>query len=240
MSLIELEHVSKSYGRGPGRRIGVDDASLAFDAGELVAVWGRRRSGRTTLLRVVAGLELPDSGIVRFAGCDLRRLGSEVRGGGIGYCRTSFCPAEGRTALDQLMVSQLARGVSLARARSNAREALERVAVGRYASLRTDELDGAQTTRVAIARALCFHPQLLVADEPSLGVDLLARDGIWRLLRSLADEGIAVLASAAEADGLMGADRSVWLDEGALTLGPVSEPATVIPLRRVGGASADA
>ena len=70
--------------------------------------------------------------------------------------------------------------------------------------------------RVALARALASHPRLLVVDEPTLGVDLVARDSILRLIRSIADEGIAVLTSTGEAPCLAGTDRALTISDGRL------------------------
>ena len=79
MTLLELEHVSKRYRRG--EHVALDDVSLVIDAGEMVMVWGERRSGRSTLLRIAAGIETPDAGVVRFAGGDLAERRGEVLGG---------------------------------------------------------------------------------------------------------------------------------------------------------------
>jgi putative ABC transport system ATP-binding protein len=231
MSLLELEGVGKRYGRGPGERIALRDVSLELDAGELVAIWGMRRSGRSTLLRIAAGIEAPDpGGVVRFEGRDLVDRSGDALGQGIGYCRKTFRPAEGQVILDQLIFSQLARGVSSSHARSLACSALKRAGVEGCAALRPNELDGAEAVRVAIARVLAFQPRLLVIDEPTIGVDLLVRDDILLLLRSLADEGIAVLASTGETTGLSGADRALSLGDGELhgTLAPELAPVTLL------------
>jgi ABC-type multidrug transport system ATPase subunit len=232
VSLLELRHVGKRYGRGVRQRVALEDVSLQLEAGELVSVWGRRRSGRSTLLRIAAGVEAPDTGAVFFDGCDLSGRCGEMLGRGIGYCRTSFHASEGELVLDHLTVAQHARGVSPSQAITRARAALERAGVGICAELRPSELDGGETTRVAIARALASGPQLLMIDEPTIGVDLLARDEILRLLQSLATEGVAVLTSTGESTGLSGA-RALALSDGELHGGAAREPATVVPLRRL-------
>jgi ABC-type multidrug transport system ATPase subunit len=235
MTLLALEHVSRCYGRDAHERVVLRDVSLRLDGGELVAVWGLRRSGRSTLLRVAAGIEAPDAGVVRFAGRELAVGGDEL-GSGIGYCRPPLAGAEGRIVLDELMLAQLARGVPSPLARTHARTALERCDAGHCATHRLRELDGAEAMRVAIARALVLSPALLVVDEPTKGVDLIERDGILSLLRSLAREGTAVLMSAGEATGLAGADRALSLADGGLRGSLSPELATVVPLRRQAGA----
>jgi ABC-type multidrug transport system ATPase subunit len=109
MTLLELDHVSKSYSRGA--RVVLDGLSLAIDAGEMVVVLGERQSGRSTLMRIAAGVEAPSTGVVRFDGRDLSERGGEVLGGRVSYCRREFHPARGLTVLDQLMASQFARRV---------------------------------------------------------------------------------------------------------------------------------
>jgi len=227
MALLELEHVSKRFGRGSGERIALHDVTFELEAGELVGVWGRRRSGRSTLLRVVAGIEAPDEGAVRIDGRILEHARAQVR-----FCRRSFRAAEGKTVLEQLSTGQLTRGASLAQARAQARHALARLRAQHAAPLRPAELDGAEATRVAIARALVREPKLLVIDEPTLGVELDVRDEILELLRELANEGIAVLYSATDSSGLTGADRALKLAKGSLS-GELStaELAPVVPLR---------
>jgi ABC-type multidrug transport system ATPase subunit len=230
MSLLSLEHVSRRYGHSSHVRVVLRDVSLELDSGELVAVWGLRRSGRSTLLRVAAGIEAPDTGVVRFAG---RKLdGGGELGSGIGYCQRTVRGSEGRTVLDELLMAQLAHGVRPAAARLQARTALEHCGVGDRATRGLHELDGSEATRVTIARALALQPSLLVIDEPTNGVDLIERDGILSLLRSLSREGIAVLMSAGEATGLSGADRALSLADGELRGSRHPELAPVVTLHR--------
>jgi putative ABC transport system ATP-binding protein len=231
MSLLALEAVTRRYRNGAHERVVLDRVSLELDAGELLAVWGRRRSGRSTLLRVAAGVEPADAGVVRFEGEDLAR-GRGALGGGIGFCRPTGRDREALGALDELVAGQLARGVPQSTASSRAFAALERVGASECAGRRLNELDGGESVRVAIAHALALDPSLLVIDEPTKGVDLLERDSILALLRSLADEGIGLLVSVGEATALSGADRALSISDGELrgSLGP--ELAAVVPLRR--------
>jgi ABC-type sugar transport system ATPase subunit len=232
MSLLALEGVGKAYRDGARERVVLREVSFELEAGELAVVWGLRRSGRSTLLRVAAGVERPDSGAVRFDGRDLAEHGEELIGGGIGYCQRIFRRAGGETALEQTIGAALASGLGPAAARTRACAALERTGAIECATLGVHELDTAEALRVALARTLVLGPRLLVIDEPVRGVEIAERDGILALLRSLADEGIAVLASAGESVGLSGADRALSLGGGTLRASPLPEPATVLPLRR--------
>jgi ABC-type multidrug transport system ATPase subunit len=231
MALLELDHVSKRYRRGSRERLALGDVSLAVEAGELVSVWGMRGSGRSTLLRVAAGIELPDSGVVRFDGRTLfdgrRRLPSRE----IGFCLRALRPAEGRVVLEHATTGLLARGVRESVARERAREALRRTGVEECEMLEPAELSGGEAVRVAIARALAPGPRLLIVDEPTAGVEVEERDRLLALLRSLANEGIAVLASAGELSaGLAGADRALALRAGELHGESRAELATVVEL----------
>jgi ABC-type sugar transport system ATPase subunit len=233
MSLLALNAVHKRY-MGPSReRVVLRDVSLQVEAGELVVVWGLKGSGRSTLLRVAAGIEAPDSGTVCFQGRDLAQHGEDLLGGGVGFCERTFRCAEGQGVLDQVTLGLLARGVSPRAAHARAQWALERAGAEQYAAQRIGTLEVGESVRVAIARTLALEPALLAIDEPTRGVDLLERDEILALLRSLADDGIAVLASTAEATGLAGADRALVLGEGELRGAPPAELATVLPLRRL-------
>ncbi len=232
MSLLELEHVEKYYGRGPYRQTVLHDVSLEVQRGEMVAIWGLRRSGRSTLLRVAAGIEAPDAGVVRFGGRDLSDRRCEVLGTEIGYCRKTFRPSEGDVALDHLTVGQIARGLTPPVAMSRARAALERAGAEACATRRPGELDCEERIRVALARALVLQPSVLLIDEPTIGVDLLARDGILTLLRAIADEGMAVVTTTGETTGLSMA-RPLRLSEGELRGAARAELAPLVPLRRL-------
>jgi ABC-type multidrug transport system ATPase subunit len=227
MPLLELEHVSKRRGQG----VALNDVSLVIDAREMITVFGERRSGRSTLLRVAAGIEAPDKGVVRFEGHDLSLHKGEVRPG-ISYCRTTFRRDRGPTVLDQLIAGQRARRVAQPLALACALQALERVTAERYSMFRINELRAEEAIRVALARSLTAEPRLLLMDEPTLGLDLSERNGILKLLRTIADAGVSILASTGTGTDFLGSDRVLSLSKGRLRgelvpeLAPVSDLST--------------
>jgi ABC-type multidrug transport system ATPase subunit len=233
MSLLVLEDVSRGDGHPRHRRVLLRQVSLRLDEGELVAVWGLRRSGRSTLLRVAAGIEPPDSGVVRFAGQDLTRAAGDLLGSQLAYCARASCATGDGNVLDELTAVLLARGAGSRFARRRAWSALERAGAEGCAGYGMRELDSAEETRVAIARGLLSEPRLLLIDEPIKGVDLLARDGVLALIRSLADERIAILMSTGDAAALSIADRALSLSDGELrgALSPELASVVSLPLR---------
>jgi ABC-type multidrug transport system ATPase subunit len=245
MTLLALERVGKRYKAGRLERVVLDEVSLSLEAGELVAVWGMPRSGRSTLLRIAAGIEPPDTGFVRFEGRDLNTPGRQVLGNGIGYCRPAPRDREAGVVLDELMLGPRARGASNSAAGARAHAALERVGASDCAEHPINELDGAEAVRVNIARALLLDPAVLIIDEPVTGVDLLHRDDLLALLRSLADDdgiaragegaltrGIAVLMTVSESTALAGCDRALRIGGGGLGGSTEPELAAVVPIHR--------
>lgn len=230
MSLLSIEDVSKRYRLGHREHVALRGVSLAVEHGELLAVLGTRKSGRSTLLRIAAGLERPDEGVVRFRGTPMPAA-RDVVGRQISYCDASFSPMEGERVVDHVATALLARRVSSTRARRAAEGALERVAVAHCVPMRPRELDGAESVRVAIARGLVSSPSMLVIDDPTAGVGLHQSAGILRVLRSIADEGVAILMSTDDATSISGADRVLSLNRGVLS-GEVQGPrADVVQLR---------
>jgi putative ABC transport system ATP-binding protein len=232
MGLLELTGVRKRYGRGRLERVALRDVSFKLGRGELVAVWGRRNSGRSTLLRVAAGLEAPDEGAVSLDGRDLNARGGEALREQIRYVRKTYRASEGQLVIDRLVTAQLTRGIRGAHARARAHQALDRADVSHCAPLKPGELDIAETLLVGVARSLVHQPEVVVVDEPTLGVGASDRDRILSLLRGLADEGLSVLMSVGETTGLSGADRALSLADGELhgELQP-AELAPVVQLR---------
>jgi len=227
MALLTLSHASKRFASGLRETVALEDVSLDVAAGECVAVHGLRRSGRTTLLRVAAGMLPLDAGEVRFDGRRLPDPTGAMLGVDIGWCSPRFDPVHGGSVADHVAVALLARGVGRTRSRAKAEAALARVGADACAGYDPRELHVEELVRAGIARALVTRPRLLLLDEPTNGVDLRQRDGIVTLLRSFAAEGTAVLMTLGEP--LAGADRLVSLEAGRLRIG--ADPLAITPLR---------
>ena len=216
MSLLTLERVSKRYRLGRREVVALDDVSLAIEPGELVAVWGMPRSGRTTLLRIAAGLEQPDRGAVRFGDAEVTAGHDDGLAPGIGFVHVGLAGAGGESILDQVAMPLLARGVEPEVARGRASMQLERVGAAACAPLQPRELEPTERVRVALAQALVTGPHLLLVDDPTRHVDLLERESVLLLVRSIADGNVAVLMTTGEAMGVSGVDRALTISGGVL------------------------
>ena len=204
MSLLELRNVCKRRSRGGRNVMVLKDATLRIDAGELVGVWGLRGSGRSTLLRVAAGIEPPDAGSRAFRRA---RPGRPRRAGfsraGSATARSIFAAPEGQPACSTRCCSACSAMASARRRRLIARtlEALRRAGATSTSARYVCELDSEERVRVAIAPRTCPRPAAAgdrrARRRRRAGLE---RDGILSLLRSLADEGIAVLMSGRRAD----------------------------------------
>jgi len=238
MSLLRLEGVSKRYRRGRREVVALDDVSLEIAPGELVAVWGVPRSGRTTLLRIAAGLERPDGGAVRFGDRALApSKHDDSLPHGIGFVQPGLASAGGESILDYVAMPLLARGASPEAARARALLQLERAGAAACAPLQPRELEPTERVRVAIAQALVTGPRLLLVDDPTRHVDLLEREAVLLLVRSIADGRVAVLMTTGEAMGVSGVDRALTISGGVLRAEASAEPANVVELHgsRSGG-----
>jgi ABC-type ATPase involved in cell division len=138
---------------------------------------------------------------------------------------------EGERIVDQVAAAPLAQGLPAGRAKRAAEQALARTAIADCAGMHPSELSGAESVRAAIARGLVVAPRMLLVDDPTAGVGLLQSGGVLRLLRSIADEGIAVLMSTDDATCVSGTDRAFALDDGRLRVDVQGPQAEVVPLR---------
>jgi ABC-type lipoprotein export system ATPase subunit len=232
MTLLSLHGVTKRYARGYRELTTLDDIALDVEQGDFVAIWGASRSGKTTLLRVAAGIETPDAGTVVYDGHDLGALSRRARArlllDEIGCVWQTGRITRGLSVLDHVALPRF-RGRSHAQARADAHEVLERVGVPQAASARWHELSDGERTRVALAHALIRRPRLLLADEPTANLNMIEREQVLSVLRSIAEEaGVAVVMTAPDAPNLLQSHRLMGLDGGRLVKPRSEQPGTLI------------
>lgn len=240
MSLLSFEGVSKHYGHGRGKVVVLDNVWLDVEAGDYVAVWGERRSGKSTLLSVAAGITRVDAGVVRFDGHDLAQLPEAGRArllrDEIGFVPTPFDDSPGSRrmrVLEYVSTPLLADGLSTREANAMVWPMLERVDARHCADLRPRELSLGERTRVAIARGLIRQPRLLLVDEPAATPSPREQDQILALLRWIGGASDLTLIVASEEPAVLhGARRGISLSDGEALV--VDRSATVVPFPAAG------
>jgi ABC-type lipoprotein export system ATPase subunit len=235
--VLALEDVVLDYERGRQSVRALDAVSLELPAGEFAGIWGRRGSGKTTLIHVAAGMLPPTRGAVLLDGVSLAE--DDRRGAlhaQIGLA-TRRGPELSELAIEDWIASALLTSVDrYSHALRLARLALERASAGHLASASWDELSDGERMLTAIAQAIVRGPRVVLVDDPIAGLAGVQRDEVMELLRSIAATGVAVLMTAAELVDLRGMDRIWSLRDGRLE-GPTVRPGgTVIDLRRTGEA----
>ncbi len=184
----ELERVSFAYPGGPPV---LRDVTLAVEQGEFVAIAGPNGGGKTTLLRILLGLEQPQEGSARLFGEPAGRLRQRFR---VGYlAQRSEVGIQAPVTVEEIVsAGRVPRRGPFGRLRGSDRElvrsAVERVGLGERASTPVATLSGGQQQRAFIAKALAGEPDLLVLDEPTAGVDVDAQESLASLLAELHDE----------------------------------------------------
>jgi ABC-type lipoprotein export system ATPase subunit len=223
--LLSLEAVSKSYWRGSTEVRVLTGASLDVNAGEFVAVWGKRGAGKTTLLRIAAGLETPNSGMIRFDGDDLSTLseGAHARlmREQIGWVRRAGPRSELRM-LDYVALPLLIEH-GQRRAHGRAGEALRRVGMAECAGQRWNSLSDGERALVAIAHGIVRAPRLLLVDDPTANLGVREREEVMELLRALVEEtDLAVLITVPDMPAAMRSHQLRALSGGRLLAPPIA------------------
>lgn len=179
MSLLSLKKLSKRFDKTDA----VNDVSLEVERGEFFGLLGPSGCGKTTTLRMIAGLEQPDSGAIEFEGNDITTLPAERRGFGMVFQNYALFPH--LNVLENVAFGLRARHKPKAEIVERVKSALELVQLPGYEKRRVDELSGGQQQRVAIARAIAIEPALLLFDEPLSNLDVTLREETRGELREL-------------------------------------------------------
>ncbi len=201
--LLCFEQVSKAYPDGRRRIVVLERTSFEIHRGEHVGVLGSRRSGKSTLLRLAAGVEAPDEGSVTFAGRDVARM-STVERDRLLRCRIGLLASEdwraakGERVVDLVALPLVSDGATMHEAQRRARRTLNWAGATEYADDFAASLAVGERMRVMLARALVREPDLLLVDEPAVVPSPRERDEFYELIRAGARERHAALVVASE------------------------------------------
>jgi sulfate transport system ATP-binding protein len=207
---IEVRNVSKTFGRTPVLR----EVSIDVADGSLTALLGPSGGGKSTLLRVIAGLEQPDTGTVVISGIDATRLAPQRRN--VGFVFQHYAAFKHMTVFGNVAFGLQVRRRSKAEVRRRVAELLELVHLEQFADRYPAQLSGGQRQRMALARALAVEPKVLLLDEPFGALDAQVRKELRTWLRRLHDEVhvTTVFVTHDQEEAIEVADTIVVLAEG--------------------------
>jgi putative ABC transport system ATP-binding protein len=229
--LIELVGVGRRYGRGSAALDALSDVSLRIEQGEFVAIMGPSGSGKSTLMNIIGCLDTPSRGSYRFQGMPVEGLDRDqrarLRRHFFGFVFQGYNLLPRTSALENVELPLLYRGLGRAERRATAMQALTRLGLAAWSHHTPAELSGGQQQRVAIARAIVARPTVLLADEPTGNLDSARGREIMELIASLnREQGITVLMVTHEPDIAAHAPRVLRFVDGRVVAdGPIDRAA---------------
>ena len=222
--LVEIRNLAKSYRRGDQVVPVLRDISLDIQPGDFTALMGPSGSGKTTLLNLIAGIDKPDSGVLRVGGLDIGALSegelADWRAANVGFIFQFYNLMPVLTAFENVELPLLLTRLTARERREHVRTALSMVSLSDRAEHYPSELSGGQQQRVAIARAVVSDPTIIVADEPTGDLDRVSADDVLTLMERLNEELGKTIIMVTHDPYAAGRARSIrHLDKGVLTNG---------------------
>ncbi|MGA9526209.1 MAG: ABC transporter ATP-binding protein [Myxococcaceae bacterium] len=218
MSLIGIENVTREFRVGSELVRALRGVTFSVSKGEWVAIVGQSGSGKSTLMNVLGCLDTPTSGSYFLNGRDVAHMSDDelafVRNKEIGFIFQTFQLLPRETALANVELPLVYRGMGTKDRRRRAMEALERVGLSNRMTHRPNELSGGQRQRVAIARALVAEPSLLLADEPTGNLDSATGEEIIRLFDELHRAGHTLVLVTHEPKLAARCPRAIRVSDG--------------------------
>ena len=218
--IVQLENVCKDYYQGKEPVHVLHDISMSVEQGEYIAIMGPSGSGKTTLMNVLGCLDVPTSGTYMLEGQDIGSMSddalADVRNQSIGFVFQNFHLLPKMTALDNVALPLLYRGIPLKDRRLRAEAALKLMGLGDRLDFYPNQLSGGQQQRVAIARAIVGGPKLLLADEPTGALDTASGTQIMDIFRRLSQRGITIIMITHEQGIAQCADKTYHILDGRL------------------------
>lgn len=225
--ILELKGIYKDYIQDKMIVPVLKNVNLNVEEGEYVAIMGPSGSGKTTLMNIIGCLDKPTKGEFFLDGRDVLKCKendmSDLRLKFIGFVFQNFNLLPRQSALDNVSLPLSYAGVSRAKRRVIAAQALERVGLGDRMKFQPNQLSGGQKQRVAIARALVNKPKILLADEPTGALDSKSGEQVMELFQRLNDEGVTVVMITHDPEIAEHARRIVYIRDGEIVKEKIKE-----------------
>ncbi|MCI8495971.1 MAG: ABC transporter ATP-binding protein [Lachnospiraceae bacterium] len=187
----------KVYNPGENEVRALDHVNLEIERGEFVAIIGHSGSGKSTLMNMLGCLDIPTSGSYFLNGKDVSAMKdnqlSEIRNQEIGFIFQGFNLISNLTALENVELPLIYRGIGRGQRHKLAKDALIRVGLEKRMAHKPSEMSGGQQQRVAIARAIAAEPPVILADEPTGNLDSASTEEIMDILKGLHKQGRSVI-----------------------------------------------
>lgn len=217
--LIEVRNLYKIYHEGKESEVrALDGVSLTIDRGEFVSIWGSSGSGKSTLMNILGCLDVPTRGEYYLDGIDVRSLSdrklSAIRNKEIGFIFQGFNLLHALSALENVELPLIYRGMGKKKRRELAKQALEKVSLGTRIHHKPSEMSGGQQQRVAVARAISTDPPIIMADEPTGNLDSRTGKEVMEILTHINEMGHTVLLITHDMKVARMARRIVKLEDG--------------------------
>jgi putative ABC transport system ATP-binding protein len=228
MSLIHLDQVRKVYSLGDVEVRALDGVSFSVEPAEFIAIMGSSGSGKSTLMNILGCLDKPTSGSYFLADREVSKLArgelAEVRNRTLGFVFQNFNLLSRTTAMENVELPLVYRGMPSKERRRRAADALTRVGLGQRLDHRPSQLSGGQQQRVAIARAIVNEPKLILADEPTGNLDSRTSVEVIALFQELWSSGLTILVVTHEPDIAEFASRVIVVKDGKILSDHAQQP----------------
>lgn len=225
--LVEIRDMCKIYNPGENEVRALDHVDLKINRNEFVAIIGQSGSGKSTLMNMLGCLDVPTSGSYILNGQDVSHLTddelSDIRNREIGFIFQGFNLIPGLTALENVELPLIYRGVSKKERIRLSQVALEKVGLGKRMTHKPSEMSGGQQQRVAIARAIAQAPPVILADEPTGNLDSGSTAEIMEILKELHNEGRTVILITHDNEIAARAKRIIRIMDGRIVADIVND-----------------
>ena len=218
LSLIEIKDIYKIYNPGENEVRALDGVSLTVERGEFIAIVGQSGSGKSTLMNMLGLLDVPTSGTYMLDGENVSHMTddelSEIRNKQIGFIFQGFNLIPSLTAVGNVELPLVYRGMKKEERRKISVEALERVGLAHRLDHLPKQMSGGQQQRVAIARAVAARPPIILADEPTGNLDSHSGVEVMKILHELHNEGRTIILITHDNDIALEAQRVIRIQDG--------------------------